>query len=699
MRARAAWWLAGSVVVAGACFTRPGRPPATDAPAAGEPLAAALAATDPDEAARRFADVARRYPPLLDYALYFGARAAARAGRIDEARAGAARVVTEHPDSVWRGRAALLAGELARDVGDRDAARTWLAAARDSFGKGDRWTRATIALAELDDETGDAAGALDLARAVRRAAPRSLAARRARRLMDRLRAARPDLFPEPDASADEAEFRLAEGDLAGARASAAGALEAGATGETASRALWAGARADHGLGRAEDAERACLALADRGDEKLGPRALLTAGRWRWNADDDRGAVALFRDVERRFPSSGDAAEALYAIGRIEQEASRWDAAARAYADVAARHPRSTLAAESQWRAAWVRYLADDPAGAAEAFERVARRTGHATRIAAEYWRARALARAGRADEARDAFAHVADRHRMSYYAPLAEAALGVEPAPAPPAVAPPRPAFPAGLPGAHGERAALLARLAHPRFVRLELQALQAGGGVDRRDLLDAYAAIDAPGPALRLAVDAGARSTGGFRRALYPLGFWDTVARAAAERGLDPFLVLALIRQESLFDPDAVSAADAHGLMQLLPRTARELAAADSRPAPDRARLHDVDTNVTLGTALLRRLLDRYDGSRVKALAAYNAGEDAVAKWERRYAGRPEDEFTELISFRETRDYVKAVLRNYRAYQRIYAPSASATSAGSPPNAPFDMIAITSPGRADSTR
>jgi len=97
--------------------------------------------------------------------------------------------------------------------------------------------------------------------------------------------------------------------------------------------------------------------------------------------------------------------------------------------------------------------------------------------------------------------------------------------------------------------------------------------------------------------------------------------------------------------------------------------------------------------------LLEQYGGSRVKALAAYNAGEDAVAKWERRYAGRDVDEFVELISYRETRDYVKAVLRNYRLYRRLYAPSDSATSEGSPPNAPFDITTITSPGRAEETR
>ena len=154
---------------------------------------------------------------------------------------------------------------------------------------------------------------------------------------------------------------------------------------------------------------------------------------------------------------------------------------------------------------------------------------------------------------------------------------------------------------------------------------------------------------------------------------------------------------------------------MQLMLATARELARGIGGYAPDRARLHEPALNIALGTTLLRRLLDRYDGSVAKALAAYNAGEDAVAKWERRYGSRAEDEFVELVSFRETRDYVKAVLRNYRMYARIYtttgraearpydsgglAPSASATSAGRPPNAPFDITAMTSPGRADSTR
>src|SRR5207245_623712 len=118
--------------------------------------------------------------------------------------------------------------------------------------------------------------------------------------------------------------------------------------------------------------------------------------------------------------------------------------------------------------------------------------------------------------------------------------------------------------------------------------------------------------------------------------------ARILAQLGLARFARLEL---------DAIPAAEA-------PRR-RLLEAYRAVGAPPRAEpaLEHVGTNIDLGTRLLARLLRQYDGATAKALAAYNGGEDAVAKWERRYAGRAPDEFVELISFRETRDYVKSVL------------------------------------------
>jgi soluble lytic murein transglycosylase len=259
--------------------------------------------------------------------------------------------------------------------------------------------------------------------------------------------------------------------------------------------------------------------------------------------------------------------------------------------------------------------------------------------------------------------------------------------------------FPSELTGTHAERARLLAQLGFFGFARSELQAHERTAGADAA-LLAAYSAVRAPGAAIRVArtiVDT--TSPGPLTRYLYPLGYWETIRPLAEERGVDPLLVAALIRQESLFEPEAVSPANARGLMQLMPSTARQLQRAAGRPPLSRTALHEPATNIELGVTLLARLLSQYGGSREKALAAYNAGEDAVAKWEARYGEREPDEFVELISFRETRDYVKTVLRNHRLYRQLYAASASATRRGNPPNAPFDMITMTSPGRADATR
>jgi soluble lytic murein transglycosylase len=607
---------------------------------------------------------------------------------------------------VWVGPANLVRGLVLVRTGDLAAARTALVAARDALPRpSKRAVRATLVLAEVDARVGNADEAIALAREIRRSAGRTIAGRRARRLTERIRRERPDLV-DP---VDEAETRLKEGDAAGASDAAEAALEPGLADDLRARLLWTRAHAEHALGLRPAAEASCLALArDLPDDALAPRALATVATWRWNADDDGGAVRYFAQVVDRFPGSPQAPEALYGIGRIAQEAGRWGDARAAYARLVERFPHADLAPEARWRGAWVRWLAGETAAAAEAFATVAAESRDAAQAGAEYWRARALERLGRDAEARARLEHVADHHWATYYATLAEARLGRRREFGTPPSSVATPAFPGDLPGAHAERARVLADLGLRRFARVELDA--AAADVPRHALLDAYRSVGAVGPALRLAHAMRPHGTpGALAEYLYPLGYWDAVRPAALAHGVDPLLVVALIRQESLFEPEAVSSAGAHGLMQVMPATARRIRAADGMPPPSTAELRDVATNVDLGVAVLERLLARYDGSAVKALAAYNGGEDAVAKWERRYAGRDDEEFVEMISFRETRDYVKAVLRNYRLYRLIYssgseapgsdAPSPDTTSDGSPPNAPFDMIAMTSPGRALAIR
>ncbi len=640
---------------------------------------------------------AARHPELSDLARYLEVRGAVAAADVERAIVAARTLLEQHPDSIWAAPARLDVGRLRRRAGDPAGARDWLeAAAAPPRGNGAVGTVADLLRAEAAFELGDDATALALATRLRETPRRAVAVHRARRLVERIRR-RSARGPTAQDRLEEADRRLAEGDARGAQADALAVLADAPSRDARDQALWIQARASWKLGMREAAEALCLAFATGEQGAYSARALAQAARWRWNADDDVVALRLFRELERRFPSSREGPEALYAMARIHQEAAAYPEALQAYDALAERYPGSRTAADARWRAAWVRYLSHDYAGAAERFGNLAPASERGIRIAAEYWEARALEHLG-APEARTKFAHVAEQHATSFYGILAAARLGMAPRQTEERLDGSRPPFPDSLTAPEARRARRYGMLGLHRLARWELDALAGSTATDT--LLQAYAAVEAPGPAIRLARSSLGRAR---QRFLYPLGYWEVVRPMAESRGLDPLFVAALIRQESLFVPDAVSPADAHGLMQLLPATAGEVAAAAGRPAPGRDALHRVNTNVDLGTALLRRLLDRYGGSAVKMLAAYNAGEDAVAKWERRHAGRPDDEFVELISYRETRDYVKAVLTHYEIYRQLYAsdrtPSDSATRRGSPPKAPFDMITMTSPEQADSIR
>jgi soluble lytic murein transglycosylase len=155
-----------------------------------------------------------------------------------------------------------------------------------------------------------------------------------------------------------------------------------------------------------------------------------------------------------------------------------------------------------------------------------------------------------------------------------------------------------------------------------------------------------------------------------YPLAYWDSVQEKTQERGIDPYLALAVIRQESLFNARAHSPAAALGLMQLIPPTAARVAKQIGLPAPNQEKLFEPEFNLTLGTQYLKNLLERYSNNWFKAIAAYNAGEAAVDRWEKEIVTDDIEEFVERIPYVETRGYVKLVLRNHRIYKLLYEPT-----------------------------
>jgi soluble lytic murein transglycosylase len=138
---------------------------------------------------------------------------------------------------------------------------------------------------------------------------------------------------------------------------------------------------------------------------------------------------------------------------------------------------------------------------------------------------------------------------------------------------------------------------------------------------------------------------------------------------GVDSLVLHSIIRQESLFQYNALSPAGAVGLMQLMPRTATEVARKEKvRKMFRRNDLLNPEVNVALGAAYLSRLLRWYDGDYIRAVAAYNAGEAAVSRWWKRAEGDPAM-FLERMSYRETRMYLRKVFFNLLQYYRIYRP------------------------------
>jgi len=160
--------------------------------------------------------------------------------------------------------------------------------------------------------------------------------------------------------------------------------------------------------------------------------------------------------------------------------------------------------------------------------------------------------------------------------------------------------------------------------------------------------------------------------RVLYPVNYWSMIRRYSAERQLDPYLIAALIAQESTFTADIRSAANAYGLMQLLPSTGRQYAR--SLRLSKRfsiSMLTTAETNLKMGTAYFADLVRQFGGAHY-ALATYNAGPNRVARWISERPGVDQDEFIDDIPFPETQNYVKRILGTAEDYRRLYVSEAA---------------------------
>lgn len=151
-----------------------------------------------------------------------------------------------------------------------------------------------------------------------------------------------------------------------------------------------------------------------------------------------------------------------------------------------------------------------------------------------------------------------------------------------------------------------------------------------------------------------------------YPRYWVEEINIASSKLGLDPYYIIALIKEESHFDEHAKSSSNASGLMQLMPATANYMIGKLSIDIPVLANLENPRTNIYLGCHYLKYLKDRFNDD-LLVTAAYNGGEGAVSRWVKLYGTQDYDEFIENIPVDETRNYVKKVFKTYHLYKKIY--------------------------------
>ena len=433
-------------------------------------------------------------------------------------------------------------------------------------------------------------------------------------------------------------------------------------------------------------------------------AMLLLARDRSRRSDEPGAVALLDQLARRFPASSEADEGAFLAARLQLDAGQGDDGRKRLLTLAAR--RTANGAEARWALAWLSYRGNQPDAGERFAAAAALASDDESRARALYWQARTLA----GPQASALYQRALALDPLGWYGLLAHAALeplvprssrdagaarpgSSEEAPPARADAPPFPpaagASPLAAAGAQlpdparrllrigflPEAAAELdraARAAHgdlPRLLEV-LWGYEQAGRYDRSVPLAQSLLAGRPAPLefrspARAAAGAQDRSLRALLDAAYPAAFPSAVAASAQRAGLDPYLLLSIARRESVFKPDARSAAGAVGLLQLLPITARRAAAVLGRPAPSDVELLEPDLAIDLGAWYLSQLLERF-GDPAVAVASYNAGPKAVAGWARDGAGKPLDAWVEEIPFKETRKYVKIVLGAWSAYRLL---------------------------------
>lgn len=380
---------------------------------------------------------------------------------------------------------------------------------------------------------------------------------------------------------------------------------------------------------------------------------------------DPGATQALSDYARAYPGDSSAVTALYLAGDRLAEQGDSTGAEAMFRELVSAHALDAASVQARLRLGSWEYRRRHFDRAAEWFRgEVAASPG--VHGAARYWLAKIAAAQGDTADARAQWTALAHDDSVGYYGLRARTAAGLPPLTVAEGVDSTVPAVTTGL-----------ARLDTLRLAGLDseadaqVRALVANPPDSVAQLLAWTSGLASRGwgsLSVRLAWLAAPRAPGDPRvlRAIYPWPNRRAVVAEANEFHVDPFLLAALIRQESVFDREALSRVGARGLTQLMPSTAAYTARGLDLPfTPEWLTVPDL--NLHLGAAHLGTLLARYHGRVDAAVASYDAGTTPVDRWLARTPGADPDLFIEDVAYVETRGYVRSVLRNWEVYRALY--------------------------------
>jgi soluble lytic murein transglycosylase len=420
--------------------------------------------------------------------------------------------------------------------------------------------------------------------------------------------------------------------------------------------------------------------------ELRPQAMYVMG-YSQSVVDPAAAIVTYEALAHDYPEHPLADDALYFAGEIDQRLGKVDLALQRLSEVVTRYPNGNFAAESLFLTACIHRDAgalEQADAALASVDTLAHPPPREALLRAQYWRGRVMEL--RHDPfAPDVLRQLAVEHPTSWYGAMALQRVGLEPQPGPREAGESKweerwpidagrlgadPSFLAGvellrmgLPGAAVELLSADRRTLSDDAARLLVYALRRGGV----DEAAAFVTRVTLGRDLGGNIEVGTRPVW---EANFPRPFRDLVEKYSQEARLDADLLQALAREESRFNPYARSTTGAIGLAQLMPATANAVARELKLGRVSTGALMRPSVNLRLAATYLSELIREFGGRVEYAVAAYNAGPDAVRRWLRQKPALELDQWVEEIPVAETREYVKRVMASHSAYRLIYPRS-----------------------------